>query len=84
MPTEPTQNPTLSDLQHEAVLLEALAEALSVLQDQSIGPHDCPIAKRARNSLSPAIDVVIEKAHALSMWLDVLDTAQRKAEREAA
>lgn len=82
MPNEPL--PTISDLTHEACMLEALAEALSVLQDQSTGPHDCPLSMRARNSLSPAIDVVIEKARALTLRLDALEDAQRKAERAAA
>lgn len=79
-----TTLPTLSDIAHEACMLEALAEALSVLEDQSTGPQDCPIARRARNSLSPAIDVVIEKAKALSLRIDALEDGARGRKAVAA
>jgi len=73
-----TALPTLSDLAHEACILEALAEGLSVIQEQSTGPHDCPLSKRARNSLSPAIDVVIDRARALTLRIDDLESATQK------
>lgn len=82
--TDTTQLSTISDIAHEACMLEALAEALSVLEDQSTGPEDCPLARRARNSLSPAIDVVIEKARALSLRIDALEAAERAARRTEA
>lgn len=52
----------ICDFAHQATILASLAEALDVLNHEAGGPPDCPIAKRARNSLGPVIDVVIEAA----------------------
>ena len=73
---------TLSNLGHDACILASLCEGLSVLNNEAerlAHGTQCQIAMRANNALNPAIDVVIERAWALTNALEKLETEQRKA-----
>lgn len=76
-----TREITLGDLQHDATMLVAMIEGISVLQDQSDGPAECPMAKRAREAISPTLDMVIEKGWELARAIDRMDMRQSKAVR---
>ncbi|MDO9638117.1 MAG: hypothetical protein Q7J44_06220 [Pseudotabrizicola sp.] len=76
----PANDPGLKkyDLEHEACMLASMIEGLSVLHDQADGPEGCTIAKRARNSLAPTFDMVIQKAWALTTAIENAEDAARK------
>ena len=72
---------TPRSLAHEACILASLCEGLSVLDneaDQLPDETQCQISRRAHNSLTATIDVVIERAWALTSALEKLETEQRK------
>ena len=69
---------TLYNFAHQACILASMAEAIDVLHHNADGPDDCPIAKRARNSLGPVIEAVIAEAWKLNADLERADMAARK------
>jgi len=69
---------TLSELAHASCTLASMIAGLGALHHAADGPEDCPLAKRARNSLPPMIDATIEKAWALNDQIERADMASRK------
>lgn len=69
---------TLYNFAHQACILASMVEAIDVLHNAADGPADCPLAKRARNSLGPMIDTVIAEAWKLNADLERADMATRK------
>lgn len=74
------KNP-MRDLAHDACMLSAMVEGLSVLQSEADGPADCIIAKRARNSIGPLMDMVIERAWGLTRAIEEVDNPALKSNR---
>ena len=68
----------LYNFAHQACILASLAEALDVLHHAGDGADDCPITKRACNSMGPLIEAVIAQAWALNADLERADMASRK------
>ena len=77
------QPPTLSDLQHEACMLEGMIEGIDVLNDASgLGytTHDI-VERRASNAMRPMIEATIKAARELTNRLGILEGLERKAVR---
>lgn len=74
----------LSALAHQACKLASLIEALDVLEHESSGPEDCPIATRARNSMGIVIEACIEKAWALNEAIEAAGKAQHDTRADQA
>lgn len=68
----------LSEMAYEACKLAALLEGIEVLVDASKGPEEDQIAKYARNSLPPMMEILIARAWALN---DDLERAELEEKR---
>lgn len=69
---------SIRSLQHDACMLHAFAQGIAELHD-TLKTDTSP----ASNAMPALFESLIERADRLSNDLDALETAQRKAEREA-
>lgn len=76
-----TTLPTLSDLQHDAVMLGGLIEALDVLNTSTSAMDTAQdiIERRAANGMQPVIEAAIRSANDLADKIEALSDAERKA-----
>lgn len=76
-----TKTPTLSDLTHEACMLASLIEGLDVLNDASSVSYtsECITERRAANAMRPMIEAAIKSAWELSLRIEMLEGAERRA-----